>query len=154
MRLFEVTETPRKTANYLAFSGEKKRLAFATEMMTDPSILFCDEPTSGLDSFMARQVIKALKDLGKQGKTIVLTIHQPSSIVFNMFDKLCLMALGEVVYLGPAKKMRNIFKKGGYVMNDRDNPAEFCIETLAHHQNETEDDRRVRVKVRIWKSLT
>ncbi|VDO16384.1 unnamed protein product, partial [Brugia timori] len=67
--------------------GESKRLAFACEILTDPLILFCDEPTSGLDSFMAVQVVHCLKVMAKKGKTIITTIHQPSSQVFNMFDK-------------------------------------------------------------------
>jgi ABC-type multidrug transport system ATPase subunit len=47
--------------------GEKRRLGFASEILTNPSILFCDEPTSGLDSFMALSVVDAMKSLTKQG---------------------------------------------------------------------------------------
>uniref|UniRef100_A0AC34R6N0 AAA+ ATPase domain-containing protein n=1 Tax=Panagrolaimus sp. JU765 TaxID=591449 RepID=A0AC34R6N0_9BILA len=92
------------------------------------------------------QMNLALKDLAKQGKTIILTIHQPSSQVFDLFDKLCLMAVGDIVYLGPAKKVRGIFKKAGYPLRGRDNPAEFCIGMLAHHQDETEEDRKDRIQ--------
>lgn len=68
--------------------GEKKRLAFACELLTDPQILFCDEPTSGLDSFMSEQVVSALRTFTKENhKTVVVTIHQPSDEVFKMFDK-------------------------------------------------------------------
>nr|APD26554.1 ATP-binding cassette transporter subfamily G-like1 protein [Brachionus koreanus] len=49
--------------------GEKRRLAFASEIITNPSILFCDEPTSGLDSFMAMSVMEAMKNLANQGKS-------------------------------------------------------------------------------------
>lgn len=94
--------------------GKKKRLAFAAETLTNPLILFCDEPTSELDAFMAKQVIKALKKLANNGITIVITIHQPSSQVYDMFDKLCLMACGKVVYFGPAKKVINTFRLAGY----------------------------------------
>ncbi|CAD6190374.1 unnamed protein product [Caenorhabditis auriculariae] len=66
--------------------GERKRLAFACEVLTDPPILFCDEPTSGLDSYMAHQVVKSLVRLSKENKTIVCTIHQPSTIVYQMAD--------------------------------------------------------------------
>uniref|UniRef100_A0A914ZAT0 White protein n=1 Tax=Panagrolaimus superbus TaxID=310955 RepID=A0A914ZAT0_9BILA len=125
--------------------GEKKRLSFACEVLTDPSILFCDEPTSGLDAFMAKQVVKALQDLANEGKTIVLTIHQPSSQIFNMFNKLCLMALGQMIFLGPPKKAAGIFKQAGYPMCGRDNPAEFCIEQLALHEGEIEADQKERI---------
>ena len=55
--------------------------------MTDPALLFVDEPTSGLDSFMAQTVVATLRDLAKNGRTILATIHQPSSEVYQMFDK-------------------------------------------------------------------
>lgn len=67
--------------------GERKRLAFASEALTDPHLMLCDEPTSGLDSFMAHNVILVLKKLCMKGKTIILTIHQPSSDIFSLFDK-------------------------------------------------------------------
>ena len=62
--------------------------------------MFCDEPTSGLDSFMAQSVVSVLKDMAAQGRTIICTIHQPSSEVFAMFDKLLLMADGRVAFMG------------------------------------------------------
>ncbi len=80
--------------------GEKRRLAFACEVLTNPMILFCDEPTSGLDSFMAYSVVDSMKNLAKQGKTIICTIHQPSSETFEMFDKLCLLAEGKLAFIG------------------------------------------------------
>lgn len=65
-----------------------KRLAFATEMINNPPIIFCDEPTTGLDSHMSLQVVKTLEAMAVQkGKTIICTIHQPSSEVFEIFDK-------------------------------------------------------------------
>lgn len=66
--------------------GEKKRLAFASEVLTNPSLLFCDEPTSGLDSFMAENVVNTLRAMASRGKTVVCTIHQPSSQVYALFD--------------------------------------------------------------------
>uniref|UniRef100_A0A915BJQ1 ABC transporter domain-containing protein n=1 Tax=Parascaris univalens TaxID=6257 RepID=A0A915BJQ1_PARUN len=67
--------------------GEKKRLSFASEVLTSPSIIFCDEPTSGLDSFMSLQVVNAMKCLAKLGMTVITTIHQPPSQVFTLFDE-------------------------------------------------------------------
>jgi ABC-type multidrug transport system ATPase subunit len=69
-------------------------------VLTDPPLMFCDEPTSGLDSFMAQNVVLVLKSMALKGKTVVTTIHQPSSEIFAMFDKVLLMAEGRVAFLG------------------------------------------------------
>lgn len=58
------------------------------QVLTDPAILFADEPTSGLDSFMAQSVVTTLQRLASQGRTIICTIHQPSSEVYAMFSRL------------------------------------------------------------------
>lgn len=81
--------------------GERKRTAIGVELITDPSVIMLDEPTSGLDSFMAKSVCKLLRDLAHQeGKTIISTIHQPSSEAFMYFDRLLLMCDGHTVYQG------------------------------------------------------
>ncbi|CAI4226905.1 unnamed protein product [Auanema sp. JU1783] len=90
--------------------GEKKRLSFACESLTDPAIMYCDEPTSGLDAFMAAQVVSALKLMAEKGKTIVTVIHQPSSTVFKMFNKVCFMANGKTAYHGPVSEICSFFE--------------------------------------------
>ena len=55
--------------------GERKRTAIGVELITDPSLLLLDEPTSGLDSFKALQIVKLMKNLARQGKTVISTIH-------------------------------------------------------------------------------
>ena len=57
------------------------------QVITDPPLLFADEPTSGLDSFMAESLVIALQQLAAQGRTIICTVHQPSSEVYAMFDR-------------------------------------------------------------------
>ena len=57
------------------------------QVITDPPLLFADEPTSGLDSFMAQNLVTTLQQLAAQGRTIICTIHQPSSEVYAMFDR-------------------------------------------------------------------
>ncbi|CAA9998301.1 unnamed protein product [Nesidiocoris tenuis] len=90
--------------------GEMKRLSFASEVLTNPPLMFCDEPTSGLDSFMAQNVVTVLKSLASKGKTIIVTIHQPSSEVYAMFDKICLMAEGKLAFLGTPVQANDFFK--------------------------------------------
>uniref|UniRef100_A0A914DQT4 ABC transporter domain-containing protein n=1 Tax=Acrobeloides nanus TaxID=290746 RepID=A0A914DQT4_9BILA len=112
--------------------GERKRLAFASEIMTSPPLLFCDEPTSGLDSFLAKQVVQVLKTLARRkGMTIVFTIHQPSSQVFEMFDKVLFMAEGRVAFLGDISQATEMWNKWGEPVPEQFNPADHFISSLA-----------------------
>ncbi|XP_063531228.1 protein white [Cydia strobilella] len=111
--------------------GEMKRLSFASEVLTDPPLMFCDEPTSGLDSFMAQNVIQVLKGLAQKGKTVVCTIHQPSSELYAMFDKLLIMADGRVAFLGSPDQATDFFKELGAACPANYNPADHFIQILA-----------------------
>ncbi|KZS03063.1 ATP-binding cassette sub-family G member 4 [Daphnia magna] len=111
--------------------GERKRLAFACELLTNPSLMFCDEPTSGLDSFMAQNIVQALKNLASAGKTVICTIHQPSSEVFAMFDRILLMAEGRTAFLGPIDDCLRFFSCHGMPCPANYNPADFYIFSLA-----------------------
>jgi ABC-type multidrug transport system ATPase subunit len=84
--------------------GEKKRLSIALEILTRPSLLFLDEPTSGLDSASAYFVAQTLRNIAHDGKTVISSIHQPSSEVFALFDHLFLLSGGQTIYFGPADK--------------------------------------------------
>ncbi|RZR74815.1 hypothetical protein BHM03_00043912 [Ensete ventricosum] len=74
--------------------GERKRVCIGNEIIMNPSLLFLDEPTSGLDSTTALRTIQVLNDIAESGKTVVTTIHQPSSRLFHRFDKLILLGGG------------------------------------------------------------
>ncbi|KAK2584256.1 hypothetical protein KPH14_006667 [Odynerus spinipes] len=111
--------------------GEMKRLSFASEVLTDPPLMFCDEPTSGLDSFMAHQVVSVLKALTARGKTIITTLHQPSSELFALFDRILLMAEGRVAFMGTATQACEFFKNLGAACPSNYNPADYFIQVLA-----------------------
>ncbi|XP_033221030.1 ABC transporter G family member 3-like [Belonocnema kinseyi] len=111
--------------------GEMKRLSFASEVLTDPPLMFCDEPTSGLDSFMAHQVVSVLKALTARGKTIVTTLHQPSSELFSLFDKILLMAEGRVAFMGTGEQACLFFKTLGAACPSNYNPADYFVQILA-----------------------
>lgn len=118
--------------------GEMKRLAFACEMLTNPPLMFCDEPTTGLDSFMARNIVLAMRNMAQHGKTIISTIHQPSSEVFEQFDRVLLMAEGRVAFLGSTEGALDFFKGLGHHCPENFNPADFFISTLAIQPGEEE----------------
>jgi len=84
------------------------------ELIKNPSCLFLDEPTSGLDSFQAQSVMSCLRDLGKNGRTVIASIHQPRSSIFAMFDKLLLLSEGQCVFYGDANASVNYFTRQGF----------------------------------------
>jgi ABC-type multidrug transport system ATPase subunit len=73
--------------------------------------MFCDEPTTGLDSFSARELVDKMKDMSRDGRTILCTIHQPSSEVLNMFSHLILLADGRIAFIGNTKSALEFFSK-------------------------------------------
>jgi ABC-type multidrug transport system ATPase subunit len=87
--------------NKVLSGGQRKRLNIALELMREPSILFVDEPTSGLSSMDSEKVMLLLKRQVLKGKLVVCNIHQPSSDIFKLLDKLVMMDQGgKVIYLG------------------------------------------------------
>ena len=107
--------------------GERKRVAVGMQLITDPSLLFLDEPTSGLDTLNAFNVVAILKKLALKGKTVVATLHQPSSEIFHMIDDLIVMAAGEIVYCGPANAVVKHFEALGFTFPIYSNPADFIF---------------------------
>ncbi|CAD6187668.1 unnamed protein product [Caenorhabditis auriculariae] len=111
--------------------GEARRLTFACEMLSNPSLLFADEPTSGLDSFMAENVVQLLRTFAANGRTIICTIHQPASQLYQMFDSVMYMANGRTAFLGSPEDSITFFEKSGHVVPPKFNPSEYIISVLA-----------------------
>ncbi|KAK1929432.1 Protein white [Phytophthora citrophthora] len=110
--------------------GERKRLSFATEILTNPSLLFVDEPTSGLDSYMAEAVMVQLQQLAREGRTVITTVHQPSSELFTLFDSLYLLCDGVTVYNGKASEAVAYFAELGYQCPAFMNPTDYFMRQL------------------------
>ncbi|CAG8696953.1 21385_t:CDS:10, partial [Cetraspora pellucida] len=112
--------------------GERKRVSIANELLTDPSVILLDEPTSGLDSSLALDLVQTLKEFAKkQRKTIIMVIHQPASQVFELFDKLLLMADGQVAYFGDSKNVVDYLANEGFICHPNFNPADYILELLS-----------------------
>jgi len=78
--------------------------------MGNPQVVMLDEPTSGLDSLTSIVIVNHLSMLAKEkGRTIIMTIHQPSTEIFNKFDKLIIMAKGRLIYQGPSNRALEYF---------------------------------------------
>jgi ABC-type multidrug transport system ATPase subunit len=80
--------------NKVISGGQRKRLNIALELIREPSVLFLDEPTSGLSSRDSENLMDLLRDLTLKGKLIFTVIHQPSSEIFKMFDKIVILDQG------------------------------------------------------------
>ncbi|MCF0198315.1 MAG: ATP-binding cassette domain-containing protein, partial [Bacteroidaceae bacterium] len=100
--------------------GQRKRLNIALELIREPAILFLDEPTSGLSSSDSEKVVHLLKDQTYQGRLVVINIHQPSSNIYKLFDRLWLLDRGGYpIYDGNPIEAPTIFKLAAdYVTTD------------------------------------
>ncbi|KAK7264052.1 hypothetical protein RJT34_31655 [Clitoria ternatea] len=110
--------------------GEKKRLGIALEILTRPCLLFLDEPTTGLDSASAYFVAQTLRNMAHDGKTVISSIHQPSSEVFALFDDLFLLSGGQTIYFGAAEKAVEFFRKAGFPCPSRRNPSDHFLRCI------------------------
>ncbi|KAL8695849.1 MAG: hypothetical protein Q9224_003117 [Gallowayella concinna] len=111
--------------------GEKRRTSLGVQMLANPSVLFLDEVTTGLDAASAFQLVSTLKLLASKGRTIMITIHQPRSEIWGLFDRLVLLSGGTSVYSGPAEDCIPYFGKLGFALPAFVNPAEFLIDLAA-----------------------
>ena len=88
--------------NKVLSGGQRKRVNLGVELVSDPVLLFLDEPTSGLSSSDTADIITVLRELANRGKTIILTIHQPSVEVYNKMNYVLLLAKGgQLAFFGP-----------------------------------------------------
>ncbi|HPM29283.1 MAG TPA: ATP-binding cassette domain-containing protein, partial [Chryseolinea sp.] len=107
--------------------GQRKRLNIALELIREPAILFLDEPTSGLSSRDSENVIDLLKELSLKGKLIYVVIHQPSSDIYKMFDKMIIMDVGGYpAYNGHPVEAVTYFKKSTHQVDSNRGQCETC----------------------------
>jgi ABC transport system ATP-binding/permease protein len=107
--------------------GQRKRLNIALELIREPGILFVDEPTSGLSSRDSETIIDLLKELALKGKLVFVVIHQPSSDIFKVFDKLLILDKGGYpIYLGNPVESIAHFKTAVNYVNPEDNECGIC----------------------------
>ena len=107
--------------------GQRKRLNCGLELIREPSVLFVDEPTSGLSSRDSENIMDLLKELALKGKLIFVVIHQPSSEIFKMFDKLMIMDTGGYpIYFGNPLDAIVYFKSEVQAINQSESECARC----------------------------
>ncbi|XP_073035884.1 ABC transporter G family member 11-like [Primulina eburnea] len=110
--------------------GERRRVSIAIEILMRPRLLFLDEPTSGLDSASAFFVTQTLRALSRDGRTVIASIHQPSSEVFELFDRLYLLSGGKTVYFGQASEAYEFFAQAGFPCPALRNPSDHFLRCI------------------------
>lgn len=107
--------------------GQRKRLNIGLELLREPAVLFCDEPTSGLSSRDSENIIDLLKELSLKGKLVFAVIHQPSSDIFKMFDKLLILDNGGYqIYYGNPVDAIIYFKRCINMVNSEEGECHQC----------------------------
>lgn len=134
--------------------GERKRVCIGNEIIVNPSLLFLDEPTSGLDSTTALRIVELLHDIAEAGKTVITTIHQPSSRLFHKFDKLILLGKGSLLYFGKAAEATVYFSSVGCSPLIAMNPAEFLLDLANGNLNDVSVPSELEDRVQLGNSKT
>uniref|UniRef100_J3N6F5 ABC transporter domain-containing protein n=1 Tax=Oryza brachyantha TaxID=4533 RepID=J3N6F5_ORYBR len=110
------------------YAGTRKRVSIGHEMLVNPSLLVLDEPTSGLDSTAAARLVATLSSLARKGRTVVMSVHQPSTRVYRMFDSVLLLAEGSCLYFGAGRDAMDYFASVGFSPAFHVNPADFMLD--------------------------
>jgi ABC-type multidrug transport system ATPase subunit len=111
-------------------AGERRRLSIAEEIVCGPSLLFIDEPTTNLDPLAESIVLRTFREMVNESRTVVVTLHQPSAVVFDLFDTLLLLSKGQVIYHGPTSEAVKYFvqKPLNFPYNDYNNPSDYLVD--------------------------
>ncbi len=115
------------TQNTFLSGGQRKRLNIALELMREPSVLFVDEPTSGLSSMDSEKVMTLLKRQTLKGKLVISIIHQPSSDIFKLLDKLLVIDQGgRVIFYGNPVDAIGYFKRINHYVDAEESECLTC----------------------------
>ena len=107
--------------------GQRKRLNIALELIREPAVLFLDEPTSGLSSRDSENILDLLKELSLKGKLVFVVIHQPSSEIFKMFDRMIILDTGGwLIYNGTPVDSIMYFKERMHHANWNESECHSC----------------------------
>ncbi|XP_017718233.1 PREDICTED: ATP-binding cassette sub-family G member 5 isoform X2 [Rhinopithecus bieti] len=108
--------------------GERRRVSIAAQLLQDPKVMLFDEPTTGLDCMTANQIVILLVELARRNRIVVLTIHQPRSELFQLFDKIAILSFGELIFCGTPVEMLDFFNDCCYPCPEHSNPFDFYMD--------------------------
>ncbi|XP_029110192.1 ATP-binding cassette sub-family G member 8 isoform X2 [Scleropages formosus] len=129
--------------------GERRRVSIAVQLLWNPGILILDEPTSGLDSFTAHNLVITLSRLARGNRLVLLSVHQPRSDIFQLFDLAVLLSSGSAVYCGPAKDMVAYFGALGHPCPRYCNPSDFYVDLISIDRRSPESEAQCLERARM-----
>ncbi|EMP42590.1 ATP-binding cassette sub-family G member 5 [Chelonia mydas] len=136
--------------------GERRRVSIAAQLLQDPKVMLLDEPTTGLDCMTANQIVLLLSELARQDRIVIITIHQPRSELFRLFDKIAIMSFGELVFCGDPSEMITFFSDCSYACPEQSNPFDFYVDLTSvdtqSKERELETYRRVHIITSAYKN--
>ena len=128
--------------------GEKRRVSVGCQLLLNPSIIFMDEPTTGLDAFTSFNLMKTLVNLSRRGRTVFISIHQPRSDIYKLFDSIILLAKGRAIYTGQARtEVLEYFSKIDHICPAGVNPADFLIDIASIDSRDVESEQKTQTIV-------
>uniref|UniRef100_A0A4X2L9Y9 ATP-binding cassette sub-family G member 8 n=1 Tax=Vombatus ursinus TaxID=29139 RepID=A0A4X2L9Y9_VOMUR len=133
--------------------GERRRVSIGVQLLWNPGILILDEPTSGLDSFTSHNLVKTLSRLAKGNRLVLISLHQPRSDIFKLFDLVLLMTSGTTIYSGAARDMVKYFTEIGYPCPRYSNPADFYVDLISIDRKDRQREMATREKVKSLAAL-
>ncbi|KAG1950837.1 ATP-binding cassette sub-family G member 8 isoform X2 [Pimephales promelas] len=128
--------------------GERRRVSIAVQLLWNPGILILDEPTSGLDSFTAHNLVITLYRLARGNRLVLLSVHQPRSDIFQLFDLVVLLSSGSAVYCGQAKDLVPYFTSLGYPCPRYCNPSDYYVDLISIDRRSPEKEAQCLEKAR------
>ncbi|XP_057705122.1 ATP-binding cassette sub-family G member 8 [Corythoichthys intestinalis] len=129
--------------------GERRRVSIAVQLLWNPGILILDEPTSGLDSFTAHNLVITLSRLARGNRLVLLSVHQPRSDIFQLFDLVVLLSSGSAVYCGAARDMVPYFTTLGHPCPRYCNPSDFYVDLISIDRRSPEQEAQCLERARV-----
>jgi ABC-type multidrug transport system ATPase subunit len=137
--------------------GELKRVSVGMGMVVSPNVLFLDEPTTGLDSSAAFSMVDYIVQVAqKTGVVVIMTIHQPSAMVFSMLQDLLLLEKGRMAFCGSSKHAMEYFESLGFPCPPNANPADYFLELISASPTDPEgpsEHKNLFVTDTTWKVI-
>lgn len=131
--------------------GERKRLKIANELVHQPSLFHADECTSGLDSPSAMKILDELANLKSTGRSIVVSIHQPSSKMFGIFSNILVLAAGRVAYFGKPQLIVDYLEKLDFPFpNTAYNAADYVLELVIDNEQREGSKSHQKIILDAW----